>query len=201
MGLSLKRIALTFDDGLLNTFEVAYPILRDLGIKATLFVVSGVFTGDVGTEQIRPNDHSPLMTYEQVKELHKLGWEIGSHSHTHRVFDTLDDHDAYTELVHSKELLTEFGTVSFAFPAGHDHFTASQVDLAASLYDHIRNVSEQPSPSKVVNAYPVDDWPLMELKGDVVITCHHRILLPKTFRSWVQSLKSSNMEFVRLRDL
>jgi peptidoglycan/xylan/chitin deacetylase (PgdA/CDA1 family) len=37
-----RQIALTFDDGLRNNVEVAYPILKELGIPATFFVCPGL---------------------------------------------------------------------------------------------------------------------------------------------------------------
>jgi peptidoglycan/xylan/chitin deacetylase (PgdA/CDA1 family) len=37
-----RQIALTFDDGLRNNIEVAYPILKKLGVPATFFVCPGL---------------------------------------------------------------------------------------------------------------------------------------------------------------
>src|SRR3954469_20710599 len=39
------RVALTFDDGLRNNVEVAYPILRQLGLTGTFFVCPGLIGG------------------------------------------------------------------------------------------------------------------------------------------------------------
>jgi peptidoglycan/xylan/chitin deacetylase (PgdA/CDA1 family) len=39
------RVALTFDDGLRSNVEVAYPILRKLGLSATFFVCPGLIDG------------------------------------------------------------------------------------------------------------------------------------------------------------
>jgi peptidoglycan/xylan/chitin deacetylase (PgdA/CDA1 family) len=39
------RVALTFDDGLRNNVEVAYPILKKLGLTATFFVCPGLVDG------------------------------------------------------------------------------------------------------------------------------------------------------------
>jgi peptidoglycan/xylan/chitin deacetylase (PgdA/CDA1 family) len=40
------RVALTFDDGLRNNVEVAYPILRKLRLTATFFVCPGLIDGE-----------------------------------------------------------------------------------------------------------------------------------------------------------
>lgn len=40
------RVALTFDDGLRSNIEVAYPILRTLGVTATFFVCPGLIEGE-----------------------------------------------------------------------------------------------------------------------------------------------------------
>lgn len=40
------RVALTFDDGLRSNVEVAYPILRKLGLSATFFVCPGLIDGE-----------------------------------------------------------------------------------------------------------------------------------------------------------
>lgn len=39
------RVALTFDDGLRNNVDVAYPILRQLGLTGTFFVCPGLIEG------------------------------------------------------------------------------------------------------------------------------------------------------------
>ena len=44
--ISRPRVALTFDDGLRNNVEVAYPILEKLGLPATFFVCPGLIDGE-----------------------------------------------------------------------------------------------------------------------------------------------------------
>src|ERR1043165_2230923 len=41
-GKGRARVALTFDDGLRNNVDVAYPILQKLGLTATFFVCPGL---------------------------------------------------------------------------------------------------------------------------------------------------------------
>src|SRR5215217_9362353 len=40
------RVALTFDDGLRSNVDVAYPILRKLGLSATFYVCPGLIDGE-----------------------------------------------------------------------------------------------------------------------------------------------------------
>ncbi len=83
LNLPRKPIILTFDDGYLDTHEHALPVLREYGMKAVVFVVAD--------PQVRMNDWdsgyditpAPLMTPDQILELHAAGFEIGSHSLTH----------------------------------------------------------------------------------------------------------------------
>jgi peptidoglycan/xylan/chitin deacetylase (PgdA/CDA1 family) len=42
---SRPRVALTFDDGLRNNVDVAYPVLKKLGLTATFFVCPGLIEG------------------------------------------------------------------------------------------------------------------------------------------------------------
>ena len=37
-----KSVAITFDDGYIDMYENAFPVLKELGYPATLFVVSGL---------------------------------------------------------------------------------------------------------------------------------------------------------------
>ena len=45
------------------------------------------------------------MSWEQIRELRDAGFEIGSHTHTHRPLTGLSDDDARAELVRSREAL------------------------------------------------------------------------------------------------
>jgi peptidoglycan/xylan/chitin deacetylase (PgdA/CDA1 family) len=88
-------IVLTFDDGHVSNYSIALPILVECGIKATFFITAGrVGTGDT-------------MDWHQIRALHAMGMEIGSHTLTHRPPALLSDIELRHELVESRRLLED----------------------------------------------------------------------------------------------
>ena len=94
-----KSVVVTFDDAFLSVFDLAFPILSRLGLPATLFVP----TRKVGTDGpmvwrkmerwLGGADEGELvgMSWKEVKELDRAGWEIGSHTRAHPYLTQLDD--------------------------------------------------------------------------------------------------------------
>ncbi len=68
-----KPVLLTFDDGYLDNYEVAYPILQEFGFKGTFFIVTEFV--DKGREG--------YMTWAHIEEMARQGQGIESHSRTH----------------------------------------------------------------------------------------------------------------------
>ncbi len=70
--LPRKSIVLTFDDGYRAFKEFAYPVLKELGYTATLFV----YTDYVGAGR-------SAFSWEELKELSAEGFDVQAHSKTH----------------------------------------------------------------------------------------------------------------------
>jgi peptidoglycan/xylan/chitin deacetylase (PgdA/CDA1 family) len=88
-----RAVALTFDDGIANIATAAAPILEANGMTATVFVV----TRRVGMDNqwTTASRHRvprlPLLGWEELGQLSRRGWTIGSHSrHHHRLPDCSD---------------------------------------------------------------------------------------------------------------
>jgi peptidoglycan/xylan/chitin deacetylase (PgdA/CDA1 family) len=90
-----KPVVITFDDGLLNQYENAFPILKEFGFSATFFVYPGVTT------------HRGFMDWNQLKEIVDAGNEIGSHTIIHYNLTTVDNETLNHELTGSKKMLED----------------------------------------------------------------------------------------------
>lgn len=83
--LPRNSVLVTFDDAYFDTFDLAYPLLRRLGIPAVVFVPTA-FIGGASTWDAEPQ---PLMTETQLRQLAGGGWEVGLHSHRHSNYANL----------------------------------------------------------------------------------------------------------------
>ena len=87
--------SLTFDDGHESDYTQAFPILQELGLRATFFVVPTLV-------------ESPgFVTWTQLREMVAAGMEIGSHSLTHPFVDQLDEPGLRREFGDSKKLIED----------------------------------------------------------------------------------------------
>lgn len=116
-----KVVAITFDDGYLDTLEHALPILNTFGFSATCYVVSGR-TGQYNEwDAAELKVQKKLMTDEQVRTWHAAGMEVGAHSRSHPRLTKCTDEELQTELAGSKadlEALTGAPVTQFCYPYG-----------------------------------------------------------------------------------
>jgi peptidoglycan/xylan/chitin deacetylase (PgdA/CDA1 family) len=114
-------ICVTFDDGYLDTLENAAPILRELGIPATVFLPTAMIDGRAGYDWYR-RKAPPALTWDGVAELIADGLiDVGSHSRTHARLPALDDDRVREELAGSKrdiERRLRRPVAAFCYPAG-----------------------------------------------------------------------------------
>lgn len=108
---STRPVCVTFDDGYLDNYTNAVPILIKHNIPAAFFVSSGI----VGTDQRFPHDQQrsekqiPNMCWDNVLEMHHRGFYIGSHTVTHI------DCVAEDEEIVKRELEESFAEIRFRF--------------------------------------------------------------------------------------
>lgn len=108
--LPAKPIMITFDDGYLDNYMNAYPILKKYGFTATIFLVTNLVGND-----------NRFMSWDQVREMQRAGIVFGSHTVNHAVLTKLSPEDAIQELKGSRQVMQkELGEAPryFAYPTG-----------------------------------------------------------------------------------
>lgn len=128
-----EGLALTFDDGFANFREVAWPILRERGLPATLFVVSSHAGGhnDWGGERSEGIPHLPLLSWDALGRLAEEGVTLGSHTSRHPRLPDLDPAGLEAEVAGSAEEIERRAGVrpeGFAYPYG-----AADADVGAAV--------------------------------------------------------------------
>lgn len=107
-----RPVLITFDDGYLDNYTNAFPILAKYDLKASFYIITGM----IG----QPN----RVTAAQIRELDRAGMGIGSHTVTHRLLGDLKQDDVQAELSQSKTTLEQLlgKSIDFiAYPCGSYH--------------------------------------------------------------------------------
>ena len=121
--ISRPVICVTFDDGYLDNYVNAVPILLKHKIPAAFFVSTGMMSSDRGFEHDlkKLGKALPNMTWEQIQYMHQLGFTIGSHTVTHINCRKSDPDLVREEILQSKRDLNEklgMKEIIFAYPFG-----------------------------------------------------------------------------------
>jgi peptidoglycan/xylan/chitin deacetylase (PgdA/CDA1 family) len=114
--------ALTFDDGFADFATAAWPVLREAGFGATIFLVTGRPGSDnAWLGQPRWAPRVPLLSRGEVRRLAREGVEFGSHTVSYLCLAEAPPDVAATELALSRQAI-EAATGApcrfFAYPYG-----------------------------------------------------------------------------------
>ena len=106
-----RAAVITFDDGLINQYQIAYPMLKRYGITATFFVV----TRRVGVP-------GRTMNWDQLLEMQQAGMTIGAHTTRHKSLSAMNETELRADLNNSRTDIEENLGICpefIAYPYGH----------------------------------------------------------------------------------
>ncbi|OGL46399.1 MAG: hypothetical protein A2W05_10265 [Candidatus Schekmanbacteria bacterium RBG_16_38_10] len=128
-----KPIAITFDDGYIDNYENAFPVLKEYNFPAAIFMVSG-FIGKFNMWDIANGyPEKPLMGWRELQEIVKGGVTIGSHTINHPWLTQLNSDEAKREVGESKKSLED----RLGMPI--NHFAYPYGDLNQPIVDMVKD--------------------------------------------------------------
>lgn len=103
-----NSVVITFDDGLVNNYTTAYPILKKYNLPAAMFIVPSWIASqqEVEANQTSRNGRRYMM-WEQIQEIAQDGISIGAHTISHRSLPTLTPAEICYDLSESKARLEQ----------------------------------------------------------------------------------------------
>lgn len=131
-------LVITFDDGYLDNRLVAAPILHRLSLPACFFVTTG-FIGTTTTTwwDAERGIAPPWMAWSHVKDLVKMGFEVGAHTVNHVDLGQVHGEQARAEIADSgRHLQRELGlpVPLFSYPYGrHEQITQANRSTVRTL--------------------------------------------------------------------
>jgi peptidoglycan/xylan/chitin deacetylase (PgdA/CDA1 family) len=116
-----RLVVLTFDDSAKSHFTFVRPLLKEYGFGATFFVTEGF--------DFKENKRD-YMTWEQIAELHRDGFEIGNHTRDHLSISDQAVPELDEQLKGIETRCAEYGIpapITFAWPGNATSLEAFKV--------------------------------------------------------------------------
>ncbi|MCW5661989.1 MAG: polysaccharide deacetylase family protein [Burkholderiaceae bacterium] len=128
-------VAVTFDDGYLDNYRFAAPILRRNRLPAAFFVSTGIVDSDKPFPHDMRRGNGPIakMTWDQMRRMRTWGFTFGSHTVEHIDCAAEPETVVREELVRSRDCLRRELDVHdpiLGYPyGGREHMTADRLEL------------------------------------------------------------------------
>jgi len=211
-----KLVVLTFDDASASHYSVVAPLLKHYGFGGTFFIC-----------EFPPNfsDTARYMNWRQIKELDRMGFEIGNHTKNHPMLSNLptDQVDYQLSYIDKKcDSMNIKKPVTFAYPGYALNSTVVEL-LKGRGYTFARIGGDRPFNPLVDHPLLVPSWAMnannreqimnafAEAKdGRIVVLTIHGVpdvehfwvtTPPELFNEYLEFLHVNNYRVVSLRDL
>lgn len=211
-----KLVVFTFDDGCESQYSVVAPLLKKHNFNATFFMC-----------EFPPNykDSTMYMTWNQVKELSEMGFEIANHTLSHAKINKITNQQ-YIEQVKAIERKCDslgIGKLkSFAYPAYDLNADALKI-LEERGYKYARAGGNRPYNPLEDHPFLIPSWAMkadnkeeiidafnQAKKGHIVVITIHGVpdiehpwvnTPPELFKEHLQYLTDHNFKVISIKDL
>ncbi|MCI0515254.1 polysaccharide deacetylase family protein [candidate division KSB1 bacterium] len=116
-----RPVMITFDDAYRSVFDYAFPILTRYHFTATVFMITD-YVGRTNRWDVNWGGRTfAHLDWPQIQQLAQAGWEMGSHSATHRDLRRCSPAQLQQEVVRSRQVIeaqTGVGVTTLAYPFG-----------------------------------------------------------------------------------
>jgi peptidoglycan/xylan/chitin deacetylase (PgdA/CDA1 family) len=174
-----KPVIVTFDDGYTCFDRNAWPILRRLGISATVFLVASQIGGTNAWD--RDERQESLLAADRILALQRDGVSFGSHSHSHLPLARIAPERAAEELSRSRAELGQLLGRSvdvLAYPFSNQNATVRDLARQAGYRCAVRGKGR-------MNWRRTDPFGLRRIKVEHDMTVddlHRRLVRERYFR-------------------
>lgn len=202
IGNGSLNVALTFDDGYAEHYEIA-RILHRRKIRATFFLITGLWEWN----------KKPLLTLQPnlIRKMHEMNHEIGSHTRSHIDLRRAADSRVHGELKGSKSYLEDLlgqEVEGFAYPFGS--YDGRITRIASSHYMYARTAGRVGRPNRyelpirncglsLRRCSLIMTWNMLRGRGFAIIALHSTNKL--SVLTWIQYMSLFRVHFVTLSEL
>jgi len=122
-----QPLAVTFDDGYADTYEVAYPLLMKYRVPVTFFLT----VSQLDRDWLFPGGPYRGLTRAQIKKMEENQLvDFGSHGFTHRILTKISPEELERDIKGSKAVLeAELGRPVFFFSYPHGDYSDRIIEM------------------------------------------------------------------------
>lgn len=131
-----STVVLTFDDGYRSVFDVAFPLLDEYGMTATVFLTVGDSHIPTLNNRLSSLNGIQMLSWQEIKEMNDRGITFGAHTLTHPDLTQLNRDRVEHEISASKGIIEEHlgnSVISFAYPYGR--YDDRSMEVARQYFD------------------------------------------------------------------